>query len=98
MKKIITVLLMLSLLMLLLSACADEKMEINPQQIDETVVAELVYVEEVEQISTGDTVPTPKPTPKPIKDVEIAEIHEGRDFNGTDIPKRRGLPNPESNA
>ena len=81
MKKILTVLLMLSLLVLLLSACADEQMEINPQQIEETVVTELVQVqeEEVENIAEVETLPTPEPLPEPIKIVEAAVIEEVTD-------------------
>ena len=89
MKKIITVLLMLSLFVLQLSACADEQMVIIPQQSDETIVAELVYMEEVEHISTDDTVPAPESSPEPIQDVEVAEIHET-----TDNPQDRIISTP----
>ena len=89
MKKVITLLLMLSLFVLQLSACADEQMVIIPQQSDETIVAELVYMEEVEHISTDDTVPAPESSPEPIQDVEVAEIHET-----TDNPQDRVISTP----
>ena len=79
MKKILTVLLMLSLLVLLLSACADEKVEIDPQKIEETVVTELIQPSEIKQIAEVETVPTPEPLQESIKIVETAVIQEVTD-------------------
>jgi len=77
MKKILTVLLMLNLLVLLLSACADEKMEINPQMIE--VFEELVQEEEPEHIVEIETVPTHDPLTESVQVVEVAEIQETTD-------------------
>jgi len=80
MKKIITVLLLvLSLLVLMLSGCTDEQMEIIPQQIYETVGADLVHLEEVEYIAIAKTAPDPEPSPEPIQVVEGAETKETTD-------------------
>ena len=79
MKKILTVLLMLSLLVLLLSACADEKAEIDPQKIDEIDVTELVQKDESEHITEIETVPTPEPSPEPIRTIETVEVQEVTD-------------------
>ena len=74
MNKILTVLLMLSLLMLLLLACDDEQREINPQQIDDTVIAELVQEEDTKYIGYIEAVPTPAPSPESIQFAETAKI------------------------
>ena len=76
MKKILTVLLMLGLLVLLLSACADEQKETIPQQIDETIATELVQQEETENIAEDEAVPTPEPSPESVYDIETIEIPE----------------------
>ena len=78
MKKIITVLLMLNLLMLLLSACADEQMEFNPHQIDE-VLKELAQEEEPEHFTEIETAPTPEPLTEPVQVVGVTEIQETTD-------------------
>ena len=77
MKKVLTVLLMFNLLVLLLSACADEQMEINPQQIDETIATELVQPSETEQIA--EDMPTPEPLQDPIQDIETIEVQDVTD-------------------
>jgi len=79
MKKILTVLLMLSLFVLLLSACADEREGINPQMIDEIVATELVQEEELEQIAADEVVPTPEPLPEPIRTIETVKVQEVTD-------------------
>ena len=76
MKKILTVLLMLSLFVLLLSACADEQIETDPQMIDETVVTELVQENEPEQLTDIEVMLTPEPLPEPIEVIETAEVQE----------------------
>jgi len=98
MKKIITVLLMVSLLVLLLSTCADEQMEINPQQICETVVIEMVHVEEGEHIAIVKTVPTPEPSFEPIQlieRVETADNPQESEINApTETPAQTSIPKP----
>jgi len=84
MKKNLTVLLMLSLLVLLLSACADEQMEINPQKIED-VVQEV----ELEHIAEIEVAPTPESSPEPIQVVEVAKRQET-----TDDPKDRTYSTP----
>jgi len=101
MMKILTVLLMLSLFVLLLSACADEQMEINPQKIDKTVATELVQENEMEQIPADEVVPTPEPSPEPIQTVEIVEVQEEADDpqiiinTPTETPKPTTTPTPK---
>ena len=74
MKKILTVLLMLSFLMLPLSACADEQREVISLQIDETIATELVQQEETEHNTEIEAVPTPEPSPEPVLDIEPIEM------------------------
>jgi len=93
MKKILTALLMLSLLVLPLSACADEQREVIPQQIDESAAAELVQEEETAQITENETAPTPEPSPELVQTIETSEILEK-----TDNPQTRIISTPIETA
>jgi len=89
MKKILTVLLMLGLLVLLLSACADEQREVITQQIDESIATELVQKEEAENNAEIEAVPTPEPSPEPVLDIEPIEMPKV-----TDDPQAKAISTP----
>ena len=74
MKKIITVLLMLSPLVLLLLSCADEQKEIDPQMFEEeTFITESEQEERMEHLAEVEVQPTPEPSPELIQITEIVE-------------------------
>jgi outer membrane biosynthesis protein TonB len=89
MKKILTVLMMFSLLLLLLSGCTEEQTEIDPQKIDETIVAELAQ-EEMEHIAEIEIDTNPAPSSVPIQDVESVR--------NTDNPQIKTISNPIETA
>jgi len=77
MKKIITVLLMLSLLVLLLLSCADEQKEIDPQMFEEeTYITESVQEERMEHLAEVEVQPTPEPSPEPNRAIEATEVRQ----------------------